>query len=184
MRIRRFLAITGTTGAMVLAAAGCNSAVKGWASPDVNVGSNSGSASSQSASAKSSGGSNSSTNKGGSSTSSKSGGGAAASSTNSGGGAATSTPDAGSSGASIPANFPMPPGADVNKYGGTALIQVTDPQAAYTFWLSELPKAGYTITKKSTYGSGESLIASIEFNGNGIKGTVGLLGTLGTLSLD
>lgn len=142
MSIRRFLAVTGTTGAMVLAAAGCNSAVKGWASPDVNVGSNSGSSSSQSASAKPSGGSNSNSNKGGSAASSKSGGSAAASSTNSGGGAAASTADTGSSGASIPANFPMPPGADVNKYGGTALIQVTDPQAAYAFWPQRVAKSG------------------------------------------
>lgn len=173
MSIRRFFAVTGTTGAMVLAAAGCNSAVKGWGSPDVKVGSNSGSSSSQSASAKSSNGSSSS-NKGGSAASSKSGGSAASS----------PTADTGSSGASIPANFPMPPGAKISTYGSSALIEVTDPPAAYNFWVSELPKAGYTITKKSSYGSGASLIGSIDFNGNGIKGTLGLLGTVGTISLD
>lgn len=184
MRVRRFLAVTGTAGAMILAAAGCNSAPKGWGSPDASVGSASqGSQGSQgtaksSSSAKSSSGSN----KGGASApSSKSSGGAAASSSKSGGGAAAG----GTSGsAEIPSNFPMPPGADVSKYGSSALIQVTDPQSAFSFWLSELPKAGYTITNKNSSGTGANLIASLDFEGNGVTGTLSLLGTVGALSLN
>ncbi len=88
----------------------------------------------------------------------------------------------------LPEGFPVPDGVDISSYSQDSeiggLATVTDPAAAYDFWISELPKAGYEIKDKTKTGSGESLIGQITFSGNGYStATISIVGTTVALNL-
>ncbi|PRZ44255.1 hypothetical protein CLV47_101380 [Antricoccus suffuscus] len=88
----------------------------------------------------------------------------------------------------LPKGFPVPDGLDISTYstGGevSGLATLTDPEAAYNFWMSELPKAGYEISDKTKTGSGESLIGQITFSGNGYgSSTISIVGTTAAIGL-
>lgn len=88
-----------------------------------------------------------------------------------------------------PKKFPLPDGASLSygtDSGGSysALITVSDGKSAYDWWLSELPKQGFTITDKSSYGTSDSFIGSIKISGRGFsEGSLSIVGTNVAMSL-
>lgn len=90
-------------------------------------------------------------------------------STESGAGASASV---GGGRAALPEDFPVPNGADVgtvvrDENQIAAQITLTDPAAAYDFWRSALPKAGYTVTKAESV---NATFGEIRFRGHGCAG--------------
>ncbi|WP_445548615.1 hypothetical protein [Frankia sp. CiP1_Cm_nod2] len=80
--------------------------------------------------------------------------------------------------ANVPADFPIPPGAEVgagtsrNNESVLTLSGVSD-NAVAAFYRQALPAAGYTITSDNQIAG---LAASIAFEGHGLKGTIGTAG--------
>lgn len=75
-------------------------------------------------------------------------------------------------GGSLPAGFPTPPGAGPARAiaaGGNiaAQLQVSDPTAAYNFWLSALPAAGYPVGQQGITTINGVVHAGINFSGHG-----------------
>lgn len=100
----------------------------------------------------------------------------------------SSSSPAPTAGADLPKEFPVPDGADVSSYSKdgeiAGLAKLSDPAAAYDFWVSELPKAGYEISGKTKTGSGDGLIGQITFSGNGYgTSTISIVGTTGAIEL-
>ncbi len=88
----------------------------------------------------------------------------------------------------LPKSFPVPDGVDISSYSKdgevAGLATLSDPAAAYDFWISELPKAGYKISGKTKTGSGDGLIGQITFSGNGYgTSTISIVGTTGAIEL-
>lgn len=81
-------------------------------------------------------------------------------------------------------DFPQPPGAVITKSGGEDASgfayagTVTDPKAAYDFWVSQLPKSGWTLGAHDYAIEAGQANGSIEFSGNGYgSGTIGIFGS-------
>lgn len=80
----------------------------------------------------------------------------------------------------LPAGFPVPPGIIGSLYvwndaeGVGATCGVSSGTAAYDFYRSALPAAGYTITKVHHLdgSDGGRILKRIDFSGNGYNGTV------------
>lgn len=75
------------------------------------------------------------------------------------------------SNASLPEEFPLPPGTTVDMVSDdgqeiAATLTVTDGTAAVTFWESALPSAGYEVTSSQSVGP----LSEIRFTGHGCVG--------------
>ena len=79
-------------------------------------------------------------------------------------------------GGRLPAGFPTPPGAtDIGavtvNFDVLAQMRVTDPSAAYEFWRSALPHAGYTVGVSGLAVVDNVVHAGIIFGGHGYRST-------------
>lgn len=81
-------------------------------------------------------------------------------------------------GGQLPAGFPVPPGVIGplfvwNRGGGVeATFGVGSPRAAYDFYRSALPAAGYTITEVHHLDGSDGVVKRIDCSGNGYNGWV------------
>ncbi len=72
-------------------------------------------------------------------------------------GSAGAVPFPTTAGATLPAGFPLPPGAvvggvNVDGLETSGVVAVTDGRAAYDYWRTALPKAGYRVTHTDAAG--------------------------------
>lgn len=81
-------------------------------------------------------------------------------------------------------DFPQPPGAVITKSGGEDSSgfayagTVSDPKAAYDFWIAQLPNSGWTLGAHNYATEAGQANGSIEFSGNGYSsGTIGIFGS-------
>lgn len=92
---------------------------------------------------------------------------------------------------SLPGGFPLPPGSstmDVVSADGqySATVQVTDPTAAYNFWLGALPSAGYQVTGEHGLATVDGVTrAGINLSGHGFTADSGIaiVGSTATIGL-